>query len=185
MSKSAIIKSSPFGFLDILRVLGGILMVICMASYWFTGTTTWGYEGKWINPNYLRFRVSNAYVNLTLDQLAQYDGTIAGNPIYIAINGSVFDVSSSAHIYGPQGSYKMFSGRDCARAFCTGCFNKPDELTYDLRGLEDVECDVEINKWLKFFENHGKYWYVGTVSHDPIIGDPPTPCTHIKYPGNR
>lgn len=184
MAKEESLDSNKFGFIDILRVIGGLLFAICSMSYWFTGSTTWGYEGKWIDPRYLHFKLTNGYVNLTITELSQFDGSSGKLPIYVAINGSVYDVTSSAHIYGPGGSYKMFSGKDCARAFCTGCFNKPDELTYDLRGLDDAECLVEVGKWKRFFENHEKYWYVGTVEHEPITGEIPGPCQHMRYPGH-
>lgn len=55
-------------------------------------------------------------------------------PIYVAINGSVFDVSANPSMYGPGGGYHFFAGRDAARAFVSGCFR--EDLTWDLRGLE-------------------------------------------------
>ena len=32
------------------------------------------------------------------------------------------------------------------------------------------------------FFDHDKYWYVGTVQHEPITSDPPAPCEHMKFP---
>ena len=69
-------------------------------------------------------------------ELARYSGATPGTPIYVAVNGSVFDVSASPHIYGPGGGYHFFAGRDAARAYVSGCFK--DDLTHDLRGLEDM-----------------------------------------------
>lgn len=57
-------------------------------------------------------------------------------PIYLALNGTIYDVSASPHLYGPGGSYHFFAGRDATRAFVTGCFE--EDLTGDLRGVEQM-----------------------------------------------
>lgn len=41
----------------------------------------------------------------TPDQLAAYDGTDASKPLYVGIDGDVYDVSASRRIYGPLGPY--------------------------------------------------------------------------------
>src|SRR5205814_4778334 len=65
-----------------------------------------------------------------------YDGTNPDLPIYLAINGTIFDVSASRHIYGPGGSYHFFAGHDATRAYVTGCFT--EDITPDLRGVEEM-----------------------------------------------
>lgn len=120
-------------------------------------------------------------LDLALDQLAIYNGLDPNLPIYIAINGSIYDVTASPHMYGPKGPYRFFSGRDAARAFVTGCFNKEDEFTYDLRGLDEDEAKHDIASWQEYFDK-GKYWKVGRVQLVPLAGEPPAPCRHIKYP---
>jgi predicted heme/steroid binding protein len=106
---------------------------------------------------------------LTDAELAQYDGKNPEKPIYVAINGSVFDVSANPHMYGPGGGYAFFAGRDAARAFVSGCFQ--DDLTWDLRGLEEMfingeerkEDDAEaaeiyeLTQHIKTGESHEKY----------------------------
>ncbi|CAH6723289.1 hypothetical protein CLIB1444_14S00760 [[Candida] jaroonii] len=169
-----------FTFLDILRILSGILLINAVLSYWITSSTTWGYDGKYINPRYYWFQLGGQ-VNLTLAELSHYDGT-DNRPIYVAINGSVYDVTSARHIYGPKGPYRFFSGKDAARAFVTGCFNKPDEFTYDLRGLDPEEARADVRKWQEFFGGNAKYWYVGVVQHEEITGDVPGECEHMKFP---
>lgn len=173
-----------FTMIDILRLISGLLFLNAFASWWFTSTSTWGYKGKWINPSYLTHRVTGHYVNLTLDELALYNGTEASLPIYIAINGSVYDVSSAPDIYGPKGPYRFFSGRDAARAFITGCFQNPEEFTYDLRELDPEEAAHDLKSWQDYFGESNKYWYVGTVKHEELTGPPPPPCQHMKYPGH-
>lgn len=56
--------------------------------------------------------------------------------------GEVYDVTSNPRIYGPGGSYSFFSGRDASRAYITGCFDDPVQLTHDLRGLSDEDMSV-------------------------------------------
>lgn len=177
-------ERTSFNLLDMLRLFGGILLANALASWWFTSTSTWGYKGKWIDPRYLNHVVTGNMVNLTLDELAVYNGADPKLPIYLAINGSVFDVTCAPEIYGPKGAYRFFSGKDSARAFVTGCFQNPDEFTYDLRGLDPEEAAHDISSWQKYFEKSSKYWYVGTVHHEPITGGPPAPCQHMKYPSH-
>lgn len=173
-----------FGVLDIARVFSGLLVANAILSWFFTSSSTWGYDGKWINPSYLSFKVRNNFVKLTLDELAKYDGQDKALPLYLAINGSVYDVSVSRTIYGPGGPYSKFAGKDAARAWVTGCFGKPDEFTYDLREIDEKEARNAIQNWQDFYDNHRKYWYVGTVIHEEITGPPPEPCEHVAYPGS-
>lgn len=76
----------------------------------------------------------NGPLRLTDDQLKLYDGTDPTKPIYLALNGTIYDVSAGRKAYGPGGSYSFFAGRDATRAFITGCFD--EDLTPDLRGVE-------------------------------------------------
>lgn len=36
---------------------------------------------------------------MTLQELSQYDGSIAGKPMYLAIRGTVFDVTTGEHSF--------------------------------------------------------------------------------------
>jgi predicted heme/steroid binding protein len=80
-------------------------------------------------------------VYLTDTELAQYDGTDPTKPIYLALNGTIYDVSSNPDTYGPGGSYHFFAGRDAARAFLTGCFQ--EDQTPDLRGVEEMYIPID------------------------------------------
>lgn len=131
-------------------------------------------------------------MHLTPEQLSLYNGTDPSLPIYLAINGTIFDVSANRLIYGPGGSYNFFTGRDATRAFVTGCFQ--EDLTPDLDGVEEMFIPVEdddepeelssrerklrrerevreakskvraqVAHWENFFRNHKKYFEVGKV----------------------
>ena len=45
-------------------------------------------------------------VKLTEAELARFDGTGDDGTIYLAINGTIFDVSVSPAFYGPGGHYR-------------------------------------------------------------------------------
>lgn len=171
-----------FSLLDLVRVGAGLLLLNAFASWWFTSTPTWGHSGKWIDPRFWKFKALGSEVHLTLDQLALFNGSDPTLPIYVAVNGSVYDVSASPRVYGPKGPYRFFSGRDAARAFVTGCFQKPDELTYDLRGIDPDEAVHDIKSWQEYYHHSSRYWFVGTVEHLPLTGEPPSACVHVKFP---
>ncbi|KAJ8097020.1 cytochrome b5-like heme/steroid binding domain-containing protein [Lipomyces tetrasporus] len=113
--------------------------------------------------------------------LALYDGSNPDLPIYVGLNGSVYDVTENGRTYGPGGPYHHFAGRDAARAFVTGCFTT--DLTHDLRGLDPVAADKDIAGWKDFFEKSARYWYVGDVFHPAITGPPPGECQGPKRSG--
>lgn len=52
-------------------------------------------------------------------------------PIYLAIKGLVFDVSSKRDFYGKDGAYGVFAGKDCTKAIAKWTKNEED-LTSDI-----------------------------------------------------
>lgn len=48
-------------------------------------------------------------------ELSRYDGTDPDKPVYVAIKGKVFDVSSKREMYGAGGSYHVFAGKDASK----------------------------------------------------------------------
>ncbi|KAJ5331918.1 hypothetical protein N7476_001701 [Penicillium atrosanguineum] len=168
----------PFiSVLDIIRVFVVLVIASCGLSYYMTNT-----DGS---------------VHLTPVELSLYNGTDPSLPIYLAVNGSIFDVSANPMIYGPGGSYNFFAGRDATRAFVTGCFK--EDLTTDVGGVEEMFLPVEdvedeqitmaertlrherelmlareqiektVLRWQNFFRNHKKYFEVGLVEDDGTV----------------
>ncbi|KAI4091223.1 MAG: hypothetical protein LQ344_004215 [Seirophora lacunosa] len=124
-------------FLDLVRLLLGLLLLSATLSYFVTSSSlTWGYRPAWSRPARIRAWLRGP-ITLTPQQLSLYNGTSPTLPIYLALNGSIYDVSASPHLYGPGGAYAFFAGRDATRAFVTGCFDT-ENLTGDLRGAEEM-----------------------------------------------
>lgn len=126
---------TKFSVLDALRILGGLLILSAGMSYMATSgdSMTWGYNPWWTRAREWSALIKGE-VHLTDTELLQYDGTDPTKPIYVALNGTIYDVSANPRTYGPGGSYHFFAGRDAARAFLTGCFQ--EDQTPDLRGVE-------------------------------------------------
>eukprot|EP01018_Ginkgo_biloba_P006730 Gb_40856 [translate_table: standard] len=98
-------------------------------------------------------------MEFTEEELRKYNGTDSSKPIYVAIKGRVFDVSSGKSFYGPGGSYAMFAGRDASRALGKMSKNEED-ICASLDGLTEKEIGV-LEDWEKKFE--AKYPVVGRV----------------------
>jgi len=89
-----------------------------------------------------------------------------GAPVYLAVRGRVFDVSSGRNFYGPGGPYENFAGRDASRGLACGSFDE-DMLTKDLDGPLDTLSDLgqeemeALRGWEERFEE--KYLVVGKL----------------------
>src|SRR6266536_2345115 len=89
-----------------------------------------------------------------------------GAPVYLAVRGRVFDVSSGRNFYGPGGPYENFAGRDATRGLACQSFDE-EMLTKDLDGplddLQGLDADQQENLqgWEERFES--KYLVVGKL----------------------
>ncbi|EEE58966.1 hypothetical protein OsJ_10653 [Oryza sativa Japonica Group] len=107
--------------------------------------------------------VSSLFVGeITLEQLAAYDGKDPAKPILIAIRGQVYDVTRGRLFYGPQGPYSLFAGRDATRALALMSFD-PIDLTGDLDGLGPDELEV-LQDWEDKFKE--RYPTVGHLASE-------------------
>ncbi|KLT38549.1 cytochrome b5 [Cutaneotrichosporon oleaginosum] len=111
--------------------------------------------------------------------LSAYDGSNEALPVYISIDGVVYDVSANRRVYGKGGRYNMMAGRDASRSFITGCFET--HLTHDLRGLSEKELE-SLETWKNFFKDSPKYPRVGVAKLPHIDPDSPIPepCDNPK-----
>ncbi|NXN74212.1 NENF protein, partial [Himantopus himantopus] len=88
----------------------------------------------------LRFRPpAEAPVRLfTEPELARYDGQQEGQPIYLAVKGVVFDVTSGKEFYGKGAPYNALVGKDSTRGVAKMSLD-PADLTHDITGLTEEE----------------------------------------------
>lgn len=101
----------------------------------------------------------------TPPELLPYNGT-NNMPVYLAVRGKIFDVTSGRNFYGPGGPYANFAGRDASRGLACGSFDE-DMLTKDLQApldtLEDLGRDEmeALQGWEERFND--KYLVVGEL----------------------
>ncbi|GFP99801.1 probable steroid-binding protein 3 [Phtheirospermum japonicum] len=98
-------------------------------------------------------------MELTPQQLKNYDGTDPSKPIYVAIRARIYDVTTGRSFYGPGGAYCVFAGKDASRALAKMSKDESDVVP-DLDGLTEKEIGV-LDDWEKKFQ--AKYPIVGTV----------------------
>ncbi|KAI7498678.1 hypothetical protein KC357_g171 [Hortaea werneckii] len=72
---------------------------------------------------------------ISVEYLSKCDGTNPDYPTYVAIKGTVFDVTGNK-AYGPEGSYKVFAGKDASRALAQSSL-KPEECRPEWEDLSD------------------------------------------------
>ena len=104
---------------------------------------------------------------VTDGELFPFDGRDPNGPIYLALNGTIYDVTAGRQIYGPGGPYHRFAGRDASRAYVTGCFK--EDAVPDLRGTEWMFVPDDVPHWVDkadedISEARRKYRY-DTVGH--------------------
>jgi predicted heme/steroid binding protein len=79
----------------------------------------------------------NSTPTYTLDELRTFDGR-NGKALYVALNGVVFNVSSSPMYYGQGGSYEGLAGRDASRALAIMSLREADLEQPTLEGMFKV-----------------------------------------------
>lgn len=117
--------------------------------------------GEWEKKFETKYGVVGQVVSpkeLSLEELAAYDGKTEGKPIYLAIKGTIFDVTKGRDFYGPDGMYP-FAGKECARALAKFSTDVAD-CTDQLEGLDFMELD-QLRDWEARFA--AKYPIVGLV----------------------
>ncbi|KOS22127.1 Membrane steroid-binding protein 2 [Escovopsis weberi] len=185
-------------WLDILRLITFLMVASCALSFAVSNGESffWGMKEKpwWLRRQYWTTKVSGP-MYLTPKELSKFDGSDPSKPLYIAIKGTIYDVSVNRRMYGPGGSYGYFAGVDASRAYVTGCF--ADDRTPDMRGVEEMFLPIEdpaieaqwtdaemadiraeelsrarkkveeaLTHWAKFFANSPKYDMVGYVKQE-------------------
>ena len=115
--------------------------------------------------------------NFTAKQLRFFNGamdekTAAPKPVYLSLNGTVFDVSTGRGFYGPGGPYEMFAGRECGVALAKMSFNT-DHLdnVHACKELNHGE-KMELENWTEKFTHYKCYPIMGRLVPDSALPDP-------------
>ncbi|EAU84286.1 hypothetical protein CC1G_01282 [Coprinopsis cinerea okayama7 len=152
----------------VLKFLLFALLFTALAGKFVTGSYTWDYDAKWMQLKNWMPRNDRLF---SVEYLAKFNGEDPGKPIYLSIDGEVYDVTKGA-AYQKGGSYHILAGREGARAFATGCFR--EHMTHDTRGLDEEE-RKGLEHWKQFYRDHKTYRYVGRLALPPIDPTKPIP----------
>lgn len=90
------------------------------------------------SANYTKKKYSKPVRLFTEEELKKYDGSEDGKPIYMAIKGVVFDVTTGKEFYGKGASYNALVGKDSTRAVAKMSLD-PADLTHDTTGLTETQ----------------------------------------------
>ncbi|KAF4084066.1 hypothetical protein AMELA_G00124480 [Ameiurus melas] len=112
----------------------------------------------------------------TDEELRRYDGSEDGQPIYMAVKGVVFDVTSGKHFYGKGAPYNALVGKDSTRAVAKMSLN-PEDLTHDTMGLTTEELDSLESVFTGTYKS--KYPIVG-YTHRRLLNEDGSPNEDFK-----
>uniref|UniRef100_A0A7S4NEZ3 Cytochrome b5 heme-binding domain-containing protein n=2 Tax=Odontella aurita TaxID=265563 RepID=A0A7S4NEZ3_9STRA len=117
--------------------------------------------------------------NFTAMQLKHFDGTKdektgEDKPVYLAVKGIVFDVSSGRDFYGPGGAYEMFSGHECGVALAKMSFDEKyiDDFSWESLNFGEK---TELDGWIEKFQYYRSYPVKGRLVPEKSI--PPSDKT--------
>lgn len=109
--------------------------------------------------------------NFTAEQLKHFDGTRdeklgEDKPVYLSVNGQVFDVSDGRDFYGPEGPYCNFAGHECGVALAKMSFDA--DLLGDLEGCSKLSPSekTELEGWIEKFTYYRPYPIKGRLVPD-------------------
>lgn len=115
--------------------------------------------------------------NFTFEQLKYFDGKKdeaigEEKPVYLALNGLVFDVSDGRNFYGEGGPYEAFAGHECGVALAKMSF-ETDHLD-DLAGCQNLSYveKEELEGWTQKFQYYRCYPVRGRLIADADLPDP-------------
>ncbi|KAI9227058.1 MAG: cytochrome b5-like heme/steroid binding domain-containing protein [Piptocephalis tieghemiana] len=108
------------------------------------------------------------FKDYTPEELCAYTGR-HGTRILIGVRGRVFDATSGARFYGPDGPYGNFAGHDATRGLAKGSFDDdmitpPDQPLDKLEDLTEEDWE-SLRDWEGLFES--KYPIVGNLVNPP------------------
>ncbi|XP_057626082.1 neudesin [Chionomys nivalis] len=112
----------------------------------------------------------------TEEELARYGGEEEGQPIYLAVKGVVFDVSSGKEFYGRGAPYNALTGKDSTRGVAKMSLD-PADLTHDTTGLTAKELEALDDVFTRVYK--AKYPIVGYTARR-ILNEDGSPNLDFK-----
>jgi len=156
-------KASQWNYLIIMAtVFIGYLTVNGMLLYPFKIAAQEQEEEEEEDPIVLR--------NFTLEQLHKFHGREDENtgqetPVYLSLEGTVFDVSNGRDFYGPGGPYEAFAGHEVGASL--------GKMSFDSSFIDDLgACSSlnfgereELENWIVKFRDYRHYPILGQLVH--------------------
>jgi len=114
---------------------------------------------------------------ISIEELEKYDGNnkdvpkgdhagYATYPIYVGALDKVYDMSfGGVEMYGKDGPYNRFAGRDVSRALALMSFDPKDVENTDITDLAEKQVKV-LKDWMKTFEEKKGYPVVGRLDKE-------------------
>lgn len=177
MSLNESLKNLSLWIDDILGIRGssGYILILCVV---LIGHKIMNTSNKSSNPNLdIGDNDEEQEVepprNFTSKQLLHFDGTKdktgEDKPVYLSVNGTVFDVSDGRSFYGPDGPYANFAGKECGIALAKMSFD--DEHLNDLAGCENLNFGEkeELDGWVEKFTYYRNYPVKGRLVGDAYL----------------
>merc|ERR1712232_338740 len=89
--------------------------------------------------------------DMTVDQLSKFVGDEDGDsPIYVAVDGLIYDVSRAYKLYGPNGAYHLFAGKDASYYLAVNSLKPIPKEEQNMNTLSTVERDRML-EWKNLF----------------------------------
>lgn len=164
---------TKFTVLDVLRILGGLLILYCVCCKLWTGnwysmgsktSTSSSNERTLEIPQYwLHVKQDQGPFAFSLEELSQFSGDKNPERILLSVKGHVFDVTSGSRFYGKWGAYRKFTGTDCSKLFSYPQWDMSalgKQCSSDLSESTPTEL-ARVDSWLRFFQK--KYPEIGYV----------------------
>ncbi|CAB1449617.1 unnamed protein product [Pleuronectes platessa] len=105
--------------------------LLCVLCVFFCLTSSQNFK--------LKFKPATKPVRLfTEEELRRYDGSEEAQPVYMAVKGVVFDVTTGKEFYGKDAPYNALVGKDSTRAVAKMSLD-PADLTSDTSGLSEEQ----------------------------------------------
>ncbi|XP_034967177.1 neudesin [Zootoca vivipara] len=112
----------------------------------------------------------------TDSELARYGGQQEDQPIYIAVKGVVFDVTSGKEFYAKGAPYNALAGKDSTRGIAKMSLD-PVDLTHDTVGLTEEELQALEETFHNVYK--AKYPIVGYTAQR-ILNEDGSPNPNFK-----